>query len=159
MRNLWMLVRHLFAILVLPFVMAGMIPHWIQGRNPPHGTTIEMIAGSLIFAAGFGLFLWCLSLFAFRGKGTLAPWDPPKHLVIVGPYVYMRNPMITGVITMIIGQAVYHRSLPVALWAAAFFVFNQIHFLVNEEPGLERRFGEEYREYKRRVPRWFPRFR
>src|SRR4051812_14495414 len=119
MRTLGMVLRHLLSILILPFVMAGVMPHLIQGYNPPRGSVPEQVAGSIVLLLGFSLFLWCLSLFAFRGKGTLAPWDPPKHLVIAGPYRYMRNPMITAVITMIIGQAVFHRSKLVALWALA----------------------------------------
>jgi len=151
-----MVLRHLLSILILPFMMAGMIPRWIEGPKPIRGSVPEQIAGALIFLAGFFLFAWCVSLFAVRGKGTLAPWDPPKKFVAIGPYLHTRNPMITGVLAMIIGQAVFHRSLNVALWALAFFVINQVTFLMIEEPGLERRFGQDYMRYKQQVPRWIP---
>lgn len=114
------------------------------------------IAGALLFVAGFALFCWCLSLFALRGKGTLAPWDPTKRLVAVGPYQHVRNPMISGVLIMLAGEALFHRSASLAMWAATFFAFNHIYFLISEEPGLVRRFGADYERYKSAVPRWVP---
>jgi protein-S-isoprenylcysteine O-methyltransferase Ste14 len=110
-----------------------------------------------VFLAGFALFAWCVALFARVGRGTLAPWDPTRALVAVGPYRYVRNPMITGVATMLAGEALFWRSGAVAVWAAAFVVINHLYFILSEEPGLERRFGEPYREYRRTVPRWIPR--
>lgn len=156
MRSVIILLRHLLAILVLPFVMVVVIPRWILRANPTHGSTPFVIGGVIFFAVGFFLFAWCLALFASRGKGTLAPWDPPKRLVVSGPYLHVRNPMISGVLAMIIGEALCYGSWRVAVWALAFFVLNQIHFLIFEEPDLQRRFGNKYVEYRRSVPRWIP---
>lgn len=75
----------------------------------------------------------------------------------VGPYRYMRNPMITGVVTMLLGETLFLGSRVVGIWAATFIAINQIYFMVSEEPGLERRFGTAYIEYKSAVPRWLPR--
>jgi len=97
-------------------------------------------------------------LFARIGEGTLAPWDPTRRLVAVGPYAYVRNPMISGVAAMLTGEALLFRSLALAGWAAAFIAVNHAYFLLAEEPGLERRFGAAYAEYKQRVPRWLPRW-
>ena len=159
-----MLLRHLFAILVLPFVMTIVIPRWIiRGYGlvtewPTEATLVlGRIAGGACLLAGLTLFLWCLYLFAARGKGTLAPWDPPKHLVVAGPYRYVRNPMISGVLLILTGEALFHGSISLGLWMLTFFLFNQIHFLIYEEPNLESRFGEAYRVYKSQVPRWIPR--
>jgi protein-S-isoprenylcysteine O-methyltransferase Ste14 len=161
-----MFLRHLLAILLLPFVVVVLIPRWVlrayamTDTRWPASTDTALaghIAGVVIFLAGLALFAWCLSLFASVGQGTLAPWDPTRRLIAVGPYRYMRNPMITGVLTMLIGEALFHGSRAVAIWAGTFVVINQVYFILLEEPGLERRFGAAYLEYKSAVPRWIPR--
>ena len=166
MKSAVMLVRHLIAILVLPFVMTILVPRWIiRGYGPVTSwssgpaTVIGHVVGAICFLIGFGLFLWCLYLFAARGKGTLAPWDPPKHLVITGPYRYVRNPMISGVLAMLLGEALIHGALSLGIWFLTFFLFNHVTMLLIEEPMLRARFGLEYREYCDAVPRWIPRLR
>ena len=93
------------------------------------------------------------------GKGTLAPWDPTKELVAAGPYRYVRNPMISAVASMLLGEALFHLSLVFAIWLCVFVTINHVYFLLLEEPGLEKRFGDSYRAYKQNVPRWIPRIR
>jgi protein-S-isoprenylcysteine O-methyltransferase Ste14 len=163
----FMLVRHLFAILVLPATMTILIPRWLlaaYGINPlwpadSAAGTIARTAGVITFLIGLALFGWCLYLFAARGKGTLAPWDPPRKLVVSGPYRYVRNPMISGVLFIIAGQALVHGSRTLGMWFLTFLVINQIYFMISEEPMLESRFGKDYRVYKENVPRWIPRLR
>ena len=159
--------RHLLAILLLPTMVAGVMPWWIRGALRASDTRwadgtaaalVGRLAGALLLAAGLALFAWCVALFARVGQGTLAPWDPTRRLVAVGPYRYVRNPMITGVALTLVGQALLAGSRLIALWAATFVVVNHLYFLLSEEPGLERRFGAGYAEYKARVPRWIPRF-
>lgn len=159
--------RHVLAILILPTTVTIVVPRWIlrayasaDSRWP--ATTASWIPrslGALLVIAGLALVGWCVSLFWRIGKGTLAPWDPTKQLVAVGPYRYTRNPMITGVCTILAGEALTIGSWRLALWAATFIGFNHVYFLLSEEPGLERRFGESYTQYKRTVPRWLPRLR
>jgi protein-S-isoprenylcysteine O-methyltransferase Ste14 len=96
-------------------------------------------------------------LFSRAGKGTLAPWHPTSRLVVEGPYRHMRNPMITAVAILLVGEAVLFGSLAILAWVGLFVAVNFAWFLFGEEPGLERRFGDEYRAYKRSVPRWIPR--
>jgi protein-S-isoprenylcysteine O-methyltransferase Ste14 len=110
-----------------------------------------------LLVAGLVFFAWCVGLFARVGRGTLAPWDPTRRLVVVGPYRHVRNPMISGVALMLLGEAVLWGSGAVGLWAAGFLLINHLYFLLLEEPGLERRFGPDYRIYKANVPRWIPR--
>jgi protein-S-isoprenylcysteine O-methyltransferase Ste14 len=86
----------------------------------------------------------------------LAPWDPTKRMVVVGPYRHVRNPRITGVLAMLAGEAVLFGSVRILIWTGVFFVLNAIWFRLVEEPGLRARFGEEYEEYARRTPRWIP---
>ena len=114
-----------------------------------------------LLAAIIGLALsgWAVTLFMKLGKGTPAPWDPPKRLVIQGPYRHVRNPMITGALLMLLAEAILFQSLPIATWMTVFFIGNAIYFPLIEEKGLEKRFGDEYRNYKANVPRWLPRIR
>ena len=96
-------------------------------------------------------------MFANIGKGTLAPWAPAQHLVVVGIYRYMRNPMITGVLLSLLGEAIILSNYAVFLWFLFFFIGNHIYFIKSEEPDLLKRFGPEYVEYFENVPRWLPR--
>ena len=160
-----MVLRHLLSIIILPFTMTVLVPRWItrgwSGSDTRwiDGTLAAASAhaiGVIAFLAGFALFAWCVSLFARDGKGTLAPWDPTKRLVVSGPYRYIRNPMITGVLTMLAGETLFLGSRQIGIWTLAFFAINSIYFVLLEEPGLERRFGAPYLEYKSAVGRWFP---
>jgi len=153
--------RHLFAVLALPFTMTVLVPLYVFRR---YGVTLQpdplWIAASLpFFAIGLALFVSSLIHFASRGRGTLAPWDPPRHLVVSGPYRYVRNPMISGVIFILIGEALFLHSQPHGWWAATFLLINLIYIPLMEEPMLEARFGEEYREYRRHVRGLIPRVR
>ena len=160
--NVW---RQARAIALLPGTVTLLVPTAIlvgAGTDLGWGLSgilvvLPVLVGLVLIAAGFALWLWTVRLFARVGKGTLAPWDPTQHLVILGPYCHVRNPMITGVLAVLLGEAALFGSLPLLGWAAAFFGLNHAFFLLIEEPGLERRFGEEYRDYRRNVPRWLPR--
>ena len=161
-----MLLRHLLSIALLPFVVVVLVPRWLLEREPlaggiapPAMLVTGRVAGALLFAAGFALFIWCLLLFARVGRGTLAPWDPTRRLVVVGPYRHVRNPMISAVATMLAGEALFLLSARVALWLLIFLAVNHAYFLLVEEPGLVRRFGDDYARYRAAVPRWLPRRR
>jgi protein-S-isoprenylcysteine O-methyltransferase Ste14 len=158
--------RHLLAILLLPTMVAVVVPQWIlrslagaDSRWPRDGalTLAAQSLGLAFILAGVALAFWCIALFARVGRGTLAPWDPTSRLVAVGPYRYVRNPMISGVAATLAGQALLTGSRLVALWFATFVAINHVYFVLSEEPGLEKRFGDEYRAYKQSVPRWIAR--
>jgi protein-S-isoprenylcysteine O-methyltransferase Ste14 len=117
------------------------------------------LAGVLVGAVGLVLFGSSLRRFAGEGQGTLAPWDPPQRLVVRGPYRYVRNPMISGIVLILIGEAAVLASVPHAVWALVFIALNTIYIPLVEEPQLALRFGEPYREYCRHVPRLIPRIR
>lgn len=161
--SIW--IRHALSILLLPFVVVVVVPCWLRrtflhaGMPPAPSGWLLRLAGVLLFTAGLLLFGWCVLLFARIGRGTLAPWDPTRYLVAAGPYRLVRNPMISGVALMLLGQAAFWASRPLTLWAGLFILVNHLYFILSEEPGLERRFGDAYRAYKAAVPRWVPRIR
>ncbi len=158
--------RHALAVLMLPTVVVIVIPIWIaiqSATDPTVPTTITgwafAILGLAALAVGGTLFVASLTGFGRTGKGTLAPWDPPTNLVVDGPYAFVRNPMISGVILFLIGEALVLRSAPHAWWALAFALANALHIPLVEEPGLRERFGAEYEDYAAHVPRLIPRLR
>jgi protein-S-isoprenylcysteine O-methyltransferase Ste14 len=118
---------------------------------------LPVIPGVLLIGVGVSLIVQTVSLFRYVGKGTLVPWNPPKHLVVEGVYRYVRNPMITGVGAVLLGEGIVMGSWPLLLWFGLFALANAIYIPRIEEPGLLARFGESYREYCRHVPRWIPR--
>ncbi|MDR3233840.1 MAG: isoprenylcysteine carboxylmethyltransferase family protein [Planctomycetaceae bacterium] len=119
--------------------------------------SIPFVTGCVFFVCGVCLAGWTMRLFATQGEGTAAPWNPPKKLVVAGPYRYVRNPMITSVLLMLSGEALLLWSGVVFAWFAVFWLGNMIYFPLFEEKDLEKRFGESYQEYKYNVPRWIPR--
>jgi protein-S-isoprenylcysteine O-methyltransferase Ste14 len=159
-----MLVRQLCAIAALPSIVAVVIPVWI-GRSyavtwsepATPGAVIWCGIGMLFLGVGLTLFGASLYLFWSKGRGTLAPWDPPRRFVVDGPYRYVRNPMISGVIFILCGEAAALQSLRHAAWAGAFLVMNAIYIPMFEEPQLAARFGNPYHEYMRQVRRFVPR--
>jgi protein-S-isoprenylcysteine O-methyltransferase Ste14 len=162
------MLRHALSILLLPLLAAAVVPCWLittfassdyRWSDTSPMAWLPRSIGAIFFIAGFVLFSWCVSLFAGVGQGTLAPWAPTRNLVAVGPYRFVRNPMISGVTLMLTGQTLLWGSWLVGLWACVFVGLNHIYFVLSEEPGLERRFGEDYRFYKANVPRWIPRLR
>ncbi|TVR14601.1 MAG: isoprenylcysteine carboxylmethyltransferase family protein [Balneolaceae bacterium] len=150
------LFRHLKS-LVLPLIVLVAVP-WLLLENREPDLHLLMIPGAVVLLIGLFIMGSTMRLFAHRGEGTLAPWDPPKKLLTNGLYAYVRNPMILGVLSVLFGEAMIFLSWRIAAWAALFFLINTLYFKFSEEPGLEKRFGEEYIEYKKNIPRWLPKF-
>ena len=148
------MLRHLAAIALLPGVATVVLPVLLVD-DPELGPLWPL--GAVLLAAGLALFAWTVALFARVGRGTLAPWDPTERLVVRGPYKHVRNPMISAVLAILLGEAALFGSWALLAWAAIFFGVNNVWFRLVEEPGLRQRFGADYEEYCRRVPRWVPR--
>jgi protein-S-isoprenylcysteine O-methyltransferase Ste14 len=160
---LLLILRHVVAIALLPFTVAVLIPIWLARRN---GITLAVgsgmtpqVAGVGLLTVGIILFLASVHQFVTQGRGTLAPWDPPRHLVVRGPYRYVRNPMISGVALVLFAEALLLLSRPHLAWALVFLGINGVYIPLLEEPGLNQRFGEAYRKYCQHVPRLLPRGR
>ena len=101
----------------------------------------------MIFLGGMLLAVSTVRLFPKLGNGTPAPWDPTTKLIVTGPYAYVRNPMITGVVLILTSEALMLGSLAIGIWAVVFLIINMFYFPLSEEPGLRKRFGKEYDEY------------
>ena len=114
-----------------------------------------------MFFLALGLLLTILSVRTFYtkgGEGTPGPWRPISNLIISGPYRYVRNPMILGVVDLLLFESAIFASIPFLSWATVFFVGNIIYFKIFEEKELIKRFGTDYEIYKNEVPMLFPKF-
>jgi protein-S-isoprenylcysteine O-methyltransferase Ste14 len=156
--------RHVRAIALLPFMNTVVIPGALLAAFPPALTlsataVAAALAGATLVTVGVLLAAHSIRLFVRLGAGTLAPWDPTRALVSSGAYAYSRNPMKGGLFLVLAGEALLTQSLPLTAWFACFALANVVYIRLHEEPGLEARFGDGYRDYRARVPRWWPRLR
>jgi protein-S-isoprenylcysteine O-methyltransferase Ste14 len=152
------LVRHLVATVGCPGLVTVAVPALIVWRTDAGIEPLGLVALPLI-ALGLLLIVRTIALFATFGGGTLAPWDPTTRLVVRGPYRRVRNPMISGVLFVLLGEAALFASPALLLWFALVWAVNAVYIPLVEEPGLQGRFGEEYVRYAAHVPRWIPRVR
>ena len=148
-----MFIRALTAFLVLPFTVAGIIPLIIVLSDPWRGHALHLF-GIPVAALGLFILLWCVRDFYVSGKGTLAPWDPPKHLVITGLYRHSRNPMYVGVLTLLCGWALFTASPLLTCYFLAFSVGFHLRVIFYEEPYLSKQFGAGWLAYCAKTPRW-----
>jgi protein-S-isoprenylcysteine O-methyltransferase Ste14 len=153
--------RSVLWALLLPGFIAGYVPWRFFGLsrlrlnllNPQH------VVGLLCISVGGVLLATCIWEFARSGRGTLAPIDPPRELVIRGLYRYVRNPMYLSVTVIILGEALLARSRALLFYWALWFIAANLFVIGYEEPALRLRFGRSYDLYTQQVGRWFPRFR
>jgi protein-S-isoprenylcysteine O-methyltransferase Ste14 len=155
--------RQLFAVIrsaiVAPLFLSiwtYFLPRWFGG---PDAFAQPRPLGWIVVAIGAVVGLPCVWQFAWRGLGTPAPFDPPRRLVVSGPYRYVRNPMYVGMALALIGEAIVfpHIAVGMLIETAALALFTQIMVVAGEEPVLRRMFGADYEEYTRHVGRWIPR--
>ncbi len=151
----FMVIRALTSFLILPGIVGFLIPFSFIFFFSNMGKI--QWAGLPVAAGGIFLLVWCVRDFYVFGKGTLAPWDPPKKMVKVGLYQYMRNPMYVGVLTMVLGWGILFQSPALLVYTGILFLAFHIRILTNEEPWLAKTFGRDWQAYKDRVPRWRPR--
>lgn len=157
-RRFWSILNTLLFTIVVPGTVAILVPRWLLGGfvRPINGPLTWL--GCLAFAVGASIYFRCAWEFAVRGLGTPAPIAPTKVLVTTALHRYVRNPMYLGVALAILGEAVIFRSAHVAEYAALMLLTAHVFVVLYEEPTLQRQFGESYEEYRRRVPRWIPKF-
>lgn len=155
--------KHLRDFLI-PILMTIILPFWINrteyrlyGRSLITPSVAQLVGGVIVGLIGLALMLTSMIVMIRIAKSTIMPWDPSQKLVVTGPYRHLRNPMILGVIILLIGEAFVLSSYGIAILAAVFFILNTAYFITFEEPQLEQLFGESYRQYRANVPRWIPR--
>lgn len=153
--------RSLIWAALLPGLFAGYVP-WryfglrevrIELSNPVH------LVGLASLTIGILLLAACIGEFATRGRGTLSPLDPPRHLVVRGLYRYVRNPMYLSVTAIVLGEVLLTSSTALLVYWIIWFVTANMFVLIYEEPALRNEFGASYDDYCRRVGRWLPRLR
>jgi protein-S-isoprenylcysteine O-methyltransferase Ste14 len=145
----------LFVGLVLILVPARVLT--ASGIVWPAAIDVWQVAGILVGLAGAALAVWCILTFVFVGRGTPAPFDPPRRLVVRGPYGLVRNPMYVGAGTAVFGAAMFYESSSLLTYVAVFLLITHLFVIGYEEPTLRRMFGEEYEAYCQNVGRWWPR--
>ena len=151
--------KNLLFTVLIPGTVGVYIPLRIAGAQPLDEPGWAWLLAAPLLLAGAFVYFWCLWNFAVTGRGTPAPIDPPKKLIVRGPHRYVRNPMYLGVLSVATGWAVLFRSSGILLYAASVALLFHLVVLVIEEPSLRHLFGAEYEEYCRSVRRWIPRVR
>ena len=145
----------LFIGLLLVYLPARVLSR--GGIVRPAENGVQQVLGLTIATAGGLLALWCILTFVAIGRGTPAPFDPPRRLVIRGPYRFVRNPMYIGAGLALAGAALYSGSFSLLAYAAVFLLATHLLVVAYEEPALRQSFGKEYEAYCSRVRRWWPR--
>ena len=144
----------LFIGLVLVFLPAQVLSR--AGVARPAGFGAPQLAGMIVGTAGAAVAIWCILTFALLGRGTPAPFDPPRRLVVRGPYRYVRNPMYLGAGLALAGAAMFYETRFLWAYAGGFLVLTHLFVVSYEEPTLRQTYGEEYETYCRQVRRWWP---
>ncbi|HEV8599730.1 MAG TPA: isoprenylcysteine carboxylmethyltransferase family protein [Gemmatimonadales bacterium] len=147
-----MFARALLAFLALPGTVAFLVPLFLF--RPALGWPSFRLIALLPLGVGSCLLLWCVRDFYVTGKGTLAPWSPPRNLVIVGAYRWSRNPMYLAVFLILLGWAVGFGTRGLWIYAVGMLLVFHLRVVGFEEPWLARQHGEAWLRYKAQVPRW-----
>lgn len=137
-------------------IVAGIVPWLITRWDADPQPLVLKILGVVVLLAGGSLVLETTARFALHGRGTPAPWSPPERFVERGSYRFVRSPMYLGVILLILGQALLLGREILFAWAVVAWLIFELSLVTWEEPGLRRRFGASYDDYRRRVRRWIP---
>jgi protein-S-isoprenylcysteine O-methyltransferase Ste14 len=149
--------KSLLFLIFVPGMVAGYIPLALLRNGPQLETGFLAYLAFPLWAIGLTILLWSFWNFLHEGRGTPAPLDPPKELVAVGFYRYVRNPMYVGVLATILGHFLWFGYWNLLIYAIVVFVAFHTFVTYYEEPHLKKRFGAAYENYLKRVPRWIPR--
>jgi protein-S-isoprenylcysteine O-methyltransferase Ste14 len=146
-------------LIIAPGMVAGYLPLVFFRRGPHIEIRVFAYLAFPFWLIGGVIVVWSFWNFLKEGRGTPAPIDPPKELVAVGFYRYVRNPMYVGLLAIILGHFLWFGYWNLLLYAAIVFIGFNLFVAFYEEPTLKRKFGTAYEEYVKRVPRWMPRFK
>jgi len=156
----WILPILAFPVMVMLVTPAAIVYYtrhtrWAYAWATP--ATVQFWPALAFALLGGVLSGWSVVLFARFGEGTAVSWDPPRRFVVRGPYQHVRNPMISGVQALLIAEALLLNSWPLAIWCLLFGIGNAVYIPLREEKTLAERYGPDYADYKKHVPRWLPR--
>ena len=151
--------KSLLFFILAPGMVAGVIPLALFRTGSQIQTGLFSYFAFPLWLSGVSILLWCFWDFIVKGRGTPAPIDPPKDLVVSGLYNYVRNPMYVGVLWVIIGHFLWFGFWNLLIYAAIVFIAFNAFVTFYEEPNLKQRFGTTYEDYLQRVPRWLPKFK
>jgi protein-S-isoprenylcysteine O-methyltransferase Ste14 len=149
--------KSLLFLIFAPGIVAGYTPLTLHNWGPQIETGFLAYLAFPLWLIGVIVLLWCFWDFLVKGRGTPAPIDPPKALVITGLYNFVRNPMYVGVLMIIIGHFLWFKTIWMTLYAAVVFLAFYLFVTLYEEPQLKKTFGAAYEDYVMKVPRWIPR--
>jgi protein-S-isoprenylcysteine O-methyltransferase Ste14 len=153
------LIKTLVFTIIVPGTVTVAIPHYLLPSDYPFRADLLSFfqyPGLALILFGGGFYFRCAYDFIFKGKGTPAPVDPPKELVINGLYGFVRNPMYVGIISILIGESIIFAEIDLLLYALLVLTIFHLVIILYEEPTLKKTFGESYIQYCKAVPRWFP---
>ena len=153
------LIKTIIFSFLVPGTVTVLVPYWLlssPSAQPPMQLGIFRYFGALPVLIGIAIYSWCAWDFTFAGRGTPAPIDPPKELVVRGLYRYIRNPMYVGILSILLGEALLFASQRLVVYTAVAFIFYFLIVVFYEEPTLRHKFGESYHRYCKSVPRWIP---
>ena len=153
------LLKTIIFTFIVPGAVTVLVPYWLlnsRSAPPPMQIGILRYVGAIPILLGAAIYFWCAWDFTFAGRGTPAPIDPPKELVVRGLYRYVRNPMYVGILSILLGEALIFESQRLFGYTAVVFIFFYLFVVLYEEPMLRQKFGESYQEYYRAVARWLP---
>jgi len=152
------ILKTLVFLISVPGCVILFIPYWLEAKEPHWPLAWVNWLAVVPCLLGASVLLWCAWDFAVVGRGTPAPIDPPKSVVVCGLYRFVRNPMYVGVELMVLGEAWWFSSTRLLVYALLLGFGFHLFVVFYEEPALRKKFGGSYQEYCRAVPRWIPRF-
>ena len=151
--------KSLLFLIVAPGMVAGYIPLVLLRRGSQVETGFLAYLAIPLWLSGGAILLWSFWNFLIEGRGTPAPIDPPKELVVTGFYRYVRNPMYFGVLLILIGYFLWFGFWSLLVYTAFAFIATHLFVTLYEEPTLKKKFGKSYEDYLKQVPRWIPKFK
>ena len=152
--------KSLFFFIFVPGLLIGYFPYLIStGDTELFAPGILSYLAFPLWFVGWTVMLWCFWIFIADGRGTPAPIDPPKELVVVGPYRFVRNPMYAAGLAALLGWILWSPSLSLVLAFFLFLLATHLFVTLFEEPTLKRTFGAAYEDYCERIPRWIPKLK
>lgn len=156
------MIFHIRAIVATPLLIGILlvyVPLQVRGFDEPLNRALTRLipyGGVLLFIIGAALSFSAIYYVTRRGGGTPIAFVPPLRLVVAGPYAHLQHPALLGVLAMLLGEALWVRSLSVGTYAVLLAMLSHVYVTYIEEPQLRQKFGSDYRAYQRAVPRWFP---